>query len=184
MNWAIHELKEQNMLDSIKQSIPEIAKDIRLNLTRVLDVSQGEGLSEQHIMGSALAVAYSLADKELIQAIKGEINNEQLVNAAQLAASLMAMTNIYYRFAHLTENAEVAHLPAGLRMQGMMNPGVDRPTFEALSLAVSALNGCGTCISAHTRQLQEHGFSAAAVARIGRISSVMHAVYVSRRFAE
>ncbi len=170
------------MLDDIKQSIPEIAKDIRLNLGKVLDVSQGDGLNEEQILGSALAVAYSLGDQKLIEGLKEFITDASLINAAQLAASLMAMTNIYYRFAHLTENSEVEHVPVGLRMQGMMSPGVDRVTFETLSLAVSALNGCGTCISSHAHQLQEHGFSAAALARIGRISAVIHGVYVSRRF--
>lgn len=169
------------MLDSIKAQIPEIAKDIRLNLSKVLDLSQNEGLNDAQILGSALAVAYSLGDKELITQLKAHINDDALVNAAQLAASLMAMTNIYYRFVHLTNHAEVGHIPAGLRMQGMMNPGVERVTFEALSLAVSALNGCGVCISSHTRQLSEHGFSAAAIARIGRISAVIHAVHVSRK---
>ncbi|MBL7480266.1 carboxymuconolactone decarboxylase family protein [Legionella bononiensis] len=170
------------MIENIKNFLPEIAKDIRLNLGKVLDVSMNDGLSKQQILGSALAVAYSLGDKELITEIKEEIDDEQVINASQLAASLMAMTNIYYRFVHLTENPEVEHIPAGLRMQGMMNPGVDRVTFETLSLAVSSLNGCGTCISSHTHQLKEHGFSAAAIARVGRISAVIHAVYVSKRF--
>jgi alkyl hydroperoxide reductase subunit D len=170
------------MLEQIKLSIPEIAKDIRLNLVKVLDTSNSDGLNEGQILGAALAVAYSLGDKEIIDGLKELINEEQLNKAAQLAASLMAMTNIYYRFAHLTENQEVERLPAGLRMQGMMNPGVDGATFEILSLAVSAINGCGICISSHTHQLIEHGFSALAIARIGRISSVIHAVSVSRKF--
>lgn len=169
------------MLDNIKDSLPEIAKDIRLNLGKVLDVSQNDGLTEGQILGSALTVAYSLDDKELIKELKELTTDDELVNASQLAASLMAMTNIYYRFVHLTGSMEVGHVPAGLRMQGMMNPGTDKVTFEVLSLAASVLNGCGTCISAHTRQLQEHGFSATAIARIGRISAVIHAVYVSRR---
>lgn len=172
------------MLDNIKQSIPDIAKDIRLNLSKVLDLSQNDGLTEGQILGSALAVAYSLDDKELISELKEAINDEALVKAAQLAASLMAMTNIYYRFIHLTEHPEIEHVPAGLRMQGMMNPGVDRVTFETLSLAVSAINGCGACISSHTRQLREHGFSAATIARIGRVSAVIHAVVISRQLAQ
>lgn len=170
------------MLEQIKQNIPEVAKDIRLNLSKVLDVTQTDGLTAEQILGSALAVAYSLDDKEVFDSLKEEVTDGALINAAQLAASLMAMTNIYYRFTHLTGNSEVEHVPAGLRMQGMINPGVDKVTFEVLSLAVSAINGCEVCISSHTRQLQEHGFSATAIARIGRISAVLHAVFVSRRF--
>jgi alkyl hydroperoxide reductase subunit D len=171
------------MLEHITQTIPDVAKDIRLNLTKVLDLTQNEGLTKEQIVGAALAVSYSLGDKELIIELQGLIANEQLVNAAKLSASLMAMTNIYYRFVHLSENQELEHLPAGLRMQGMMNPGVDRVTFEVLCLAVSALNGCGACISSHARQLQEHGFSTASIARIGRISAVIHAAHVCRTFA-
>lgn len=169
-------------MEQIKQEIPEVAKDIRLNLSKVLDLAQNDGLNQEQILGSALAVAYSLDDKPLVDSLKELIVEPKVINAAQLAASLMAMTNIYYRFTHLTDNQEVELLPAGLRMQWMMNPGVDKATFEMLSLAVSALNGCGTCVSSHAHQLKEHGFSAAAIARIGKISAVIHAVAVSRRF--
>ncbi len=167
------------MLDTIKEQLPDFAKDARLNLTKVLDLTQRDGLTEGQIMGSALAVAYHLGNKELANNLGALHQDEKIEEAAKLAASLMAMTNIYYRFVHLGEHSELAQIPAGLRMQGMMNSGVDRLTFEVLSLAVSILNGCGACISAHTRQLQEHGFSASALARIGRITAVIHAVHVS-----
>ena len=171
------------MLEAIKTAIPEVAKDIRLNLSKVLDRTQSDGLSLEQILGSALAVALSLNDKELAAVLEQEIADEALINAIKLAVSLMAMTNIYYRFIHLSQDNEVEHLPAGLRMQGMMNPGVDRVTFEAFCLAVSVLNGCGMCISSHTKQLREHGFSAPAIARLGRIAAVLHAAHVSRRLA-
>ncbi|KTD80480.1 carboxymuconolactone decarboxylase family protein [Legionella waltersii] len=172
------------MLEQIVQTIPDIAKDIRLNLTKVLDLSQSEGLTKDQILGSALAVSFSLSDKALINELVNLCENDELVNAAKLAASLMAMTNIYYRYVHLSENQEIEHIPAGLRMQGMMNPGVERVTFEVLCLAVSAINGCGVCISSHTRQLQEHGFSASTLARVGRISAVIYASHVCRNFNE
>ncbi|MDI9817901.1 MULTISPECIES: carboxymuconolactone decarboxylase family protein [unclassified Legionella] len=167
------------MLDNIKQQLPEFAKDIRLNLTKVLDVTQTDGLTEQQVVGAALAVAYHLGNQELTNGLQALTKEEAVIEAAKLAASLMAMSNIYYRFVHLSEQPELAHVPAGLRMQGMMNPGVDRVTFEVLSLAISILNGCGACISAHSRQLKEHGLSAQALSRIGRISAVIHAAHVS-----
>ena len=168
------------MLEHIKVNIPEVAKDIRLNLGKVLEVVN-DGLTTEQLFSSALAVAYTLEDDELIEGLKQELVNTELIRAAQLAASLMAMTNIYYRFVHLTEDAEVGHIPAGLRMQGMMNPGIDKVTFELLCLAVSAVNGCGTCVSSHTHQLREHGLSAGAIAHVGRISAVINAVSVSRK---
>lgn len=167
------------MLEITKQQLPEFAKDIRLNLAKVLDLTQTDGLTEQQIIGAALAVAYHLGDELVIADLLEMKRDEKITEAAKLAASLMAMTNIYYRFVHLSRHAELAQVPASLRMQGIVNPGVDRLTFEVFSLAVSILNGCGTCISSHTGQLQEQGLSTQALARIGRIAAVIHAVHVS-----
>ncbi|MBA2657043.1 MAG: carboxymuconolactone decarboxylase family protein [Tatlockia sp.] len=167
------------MLERTKESLPELAKDVRLNLAKVLDLEQGEGLSREQILGSALAVAHHLNNEFLIAELS-ELTLDAMQKAAKLAVSLMAMTNIYYRFVHLSENKDLAQLPANLRMQGMLNPGVDKLSFEVLCLAVSVLNGCGACISAHTRLLTEQGFSAQKIARIGRIAAVINAVHISQ----
>lgn len=168
-------------MQSIKDLLPEFAKDARINVGKVLDLEQTDGLSQAQIVGSALAVAYHLGNPALAAGIKTLQIDFDIEEAAKNAASLMAMNNIYYRFVHLSELPELERLPAGLRMQGMMNPGTDKVTFEVLSLAVSILNGCGACISAHSRQLLEHGLTQAAVARVGRISAVIHAVHVSSK---
>lgn len=166
------------MLETIKDKLPEIAKDARINLSKIMDTTQPDGLTPEQIRGCALAVIYHLNNPFLLDEISEDVSSA-LKEAAKLTASLMAMTNVYYRFIHLAEQPELSHVPAGLRMQGMMNPGVDKPTFEAMSLAVSILNGCGACISAHCKQLKDHGFSVQSLARIGRISAVLHAVHVS-----
>ncbi|QRN03162.1 alkyl hydroperoxide reductase [Legionella sp. MW5194] len=167
------------MLQFIKDLLPEFAKDARVNVGKVLDLEQTDGLSQEQIVGSALAVAYHLGNQPLVAGIKGLQGDFTIEEAAKNAASIMAMNNLYYRFVHLSELPELGQIPAGLRMQGMMNPGTDKVTFEVLSLAVSVLNGCGACISAHSRQLLEHGLTPAAIARVGRISAVIHAVHVS-----
>ncbi|KTD66087.1 carboxymuconolactone decarboxylase family protein [Legionella spiritensis] len=167
------------MVDFIKEKLPEFARDARINLTKVLDVTQTDGLTEEQIIGSALAVAYHLGDDTLIAGLIESVGNDTIRQAAKVAASLMAMNNIYYRFVHLSELAELGQVPTGLRMQGMMNSGTDKVTFEIMCLAVSGLNGCGACISAHSRQLLEHGLPLSAIARIGKISAVLHAVHVS-----
>lgn len=167
------------MLDNIKERLPEFAKDARINLGKVLDLTQTDGLSEEQVVGSALAVAFHIGNQVLINELLALPHAEKLQEPAKLAASLMAMTNVYYRFIHLSESPELAQVPAGLRMQSMMSPGIDRVSFEVFSLAVSILNGCGACISAHTKQLQEQGLKVQAIARIGRISAVIHATHVS-----
>ena len=167
------------MWELLKEQLPEFAKDARLNLTKVLDFSQNDGLTNNQIAGVALAVSYHLGNPKIALALR-ELNAESHIDAAaKIAASLMAMSNIYYRFVHLSEEPQLGQLPAGLRMQGMMNSGTDAVTFEVMCLAVSIVNGCGACISAHTRQLKEHGLPAQALARIGKIAAVLHAVDVT-----
>ena len=87
----------------------------------------------------------------------------------------MGMNNVYYRFTHLVEDEEYAKLPARLRMNVMANPGIDKLDFELVSLAVSAINGCGRCIVAHERQLTGHGVAREAVQSAVRIAAVIHA---------
>ncbi|ACL58888.1 alkylhydroperoxidase [Methylobacterium nodulans ORS 2060] len=63
--------------------------------------------------------------------------------AAETAATVMAMNNVYYRFTQLASNPAYAMLPVKLRMSSIGNPDTDRADFELWSLAVSAMNGCG-----------------------------------------
>jgi alkyl hydroperoxide reductase subunit D len=67
-------------------------------------------------------------------------------------------------------------MPARLRMNVLGNPGIDKLDFELLSLAVSAINGCGTCVAAHERQLRQHGTSREAVQSAVRIAATIHGV--------
>jgi alkyl hydroperoxide reductase subunit D len=83
---------------------------------------------------------------------------------------------VYYRFTHLVEDTEYATLPARLRMNVIGNPGIAKVDFELLSLAVSAINGCGACIVAHERQVRQHGLGREAVQSAVRIAATVHAV--------
>ena len=67
-------------------------------------------------------------------------------------------------------------MPARLRMNVLASPGIARADFELLSLAVSAINGCGTCVASHERQVREHGLTREAVQSAVRIAATVHAV--------
>jgi alkyl hydroperoxide reductase subunit D len=88
----------------------------------------------------------------------------------------MGMNNVYYRVLHLVEDPEYAQLPARLRMNVIGNPGIDKVDFELLSLAVSAINGCGTCVASHERQLRKHELTRETVQSAVRIAATVHAV--------
>jgi alkyl hydroperoxide reductase subunit D len=99
--------------------------------------------------------------------------------AAKAAAAIMAMNNVYYRFLHLVEDEEYAKLRAGLRMNVIANPGTARENFELWSLAVSAVNGCGKCMTAHEKVLREAGLTREQIQAAVRIAAVVHAVAVT-----
>lgn len=166
-------------LDSLKDAIPDYARDLKLNLGTVLTTQGAPGLSEQEIWSIALATAIASRNVRFareIEACAREKLDEQWIAGARGAAAIMGMNNVYYRFLHLVEDGEYQAMPARLRMNVIGNPGIDRYDFELLSLAVSAVNGCGLCITAHERKLREHGVGREAIQSAVRIASTIHAV--------
>ncbi len=166
-------------MDTLRDRIPDYARDLRLNLSSVLTPQGAPGLSEAQLWMTALASAIASRNAELARAIEAAAT-EKLepvqVEAARAAAAIMGMNNVYYRFLHLVEDDEYAKLPARLRMNVIGSPGIDKVDFELMSLAVSAVNGCGKCVSSHERILRQHELGREAVQSAVRIASVIHAV--------
>lgn len=168
-------------LDRIKSGLPDYAKDLRLNLESVLGEGGAPGLSQKQIALVALASAIASRHAPLTEAIAqfaSQHADGKELDGARTAAALMGMTNIYYRFLHLVENDEYGTLRAGLRMNAMASPGCDKIDFDLASVAVSAINGCGSCVASHERTLRKHDVSAQAVQSAARIAAVIHAVAV------
>ena len=168
-----------NTLENLRDALPGYARDLQLNLGTVLTPAGAPGLSERQIWAVALAAASASRNATFtarLQALAAQHLDATHVNAAHAAAAIMAMNNVYYRFLHLVEDQEYAKLPARLRMSVIGNPGIARTDFELLSLAVSAINGCGTCVASHERQLRQHGLTREAVQSAVRIAATVHAV--------
>ena len=166
-------------LDAIRDALPDYARDLKLNLGSVLSGSGAPGLTDRQIW--AVAVAAAIASRHVplardLEALARAHLSDAELDAARAAAAIMGMNNIYYRFLHLVEDGEYKQMPARLRMNVMANPGIDKLDFELLSLAVSAINGCGTCVASHERQLRQHGVTREAVQSVARIAAVIHAV--------
>jgi len=130
----------------------------------------------------ALASAIASRHRPLAEALAG-LASESLAPAeiagVRAAAAMMAMTNVYYRFTHLLSNKEYETMRAGLRMNVMRDPGIDKASYELCALAVSAINGCGACVDSHEKTLREHGVSGQGVQSAARIAAVVHAVAVT-----
>ena len=167
-------------LDSIRDSLPDYARDLRLNLGCGADHHRRTGPDRAADLGGGLRRGHCLAARAVRRAISRRSPPRTWMpadlNAARAAAAIMGMNNIYYRFLHLVEDAEYQQLPARLRMNVLANPGIDKLDFELLSLAVSAINGCGTCVASHERQLRQHGVSREAIQSAVRIAATVHAV--------
>jgi alkyl hydroperoxide reductase subunit D len=167
------ELSVQNLRDNID----DFAKDIRINLGTVLKEGQS-GLSENQIFGIALASAYATQNINVIENIKAEamkILSKSEMTAAKSSASIMAMNNVYYRFAHLVHDKDYRTMSAGLRMNVIGQSGIDKGDFELYALAVSAINGCGMCMDAHVREVTKAGISKDGIQHSVKIASVITA---------
>jgi alkyl hydroperoxide reductase subunit D len=165
-------------LDHLKNSLPDYAKDIRLNLG---SLATEPSLSPEQRAGTFVASAIASRNVAVIEAITEEFGpclSAEALSAAKAAAAIMAMNNIYYRFTHLV-GGDYPNMPAKLRMNVMARPGVDKATFELWSLAVSAINGCGMCMESHERAVRQHGLTAEQVQAVVRIAAVVHATAVT-----
>jgi lipoyl-dependent peroxiredoxin subunit D len=172
-------------IEQLKNQLPDYAKDIKLNLSSVLTPEGAPDLTQKQIYLIALASAYATKNAELISAITTDSSPHLLeneINAAKSSATIMAMNNIYYRFIHLVTDKSYSTMPAKLRMNIIGNPGIDKKDFELTCLAVSAINGCGMCIDAHTLELNKAGVTRLAIQSAVRIASVINATAVAKTF--
>ncbi|MDI3254476.1 MAG: carboxymuconolactone decarboxylase family protein [Bacillota bacterium] len=164
-------------LDSLIDSLPSHAKDLKLNYSSL--VRQNTELTPQQLWGTVVASAIATRNPDLTAAALDEGAkqlSQQALEAAKAAASVMGMNNIYYRFLHLTSNEKYATMPARLRMNVMRTHGVDHNDFELWSLAVSAINGCGKCIDSHEKVVREKGVTEETILAVVRVASVIHAI--------
>ncbi|MBU6373074.1 MAG: carboxymuconolactone decarboxylase family protein [Alphaproteobacteria bacterium] len=162
-------------LDALRDALPDYAKDQKLNLGSLAAETL---LTDQQKWGCFLASAHAIGVPQVVKAIEAEVAGKispEAATAAKAAAAIMGMNNVYYRSMHLLQNQEYRTLRAGLRMNIMMNPGVDKVDFELWSLAVSAINGCGMCLDSHEEELRKRGVPNTHIQAAIRIAAVVNA---------
>ncbi len=162
-------------IEALKERLPEYAKDIKLNLG---SLAADPTLTAQQRAGAFVASALASRNAEVTRAVVSEFGAQlspEALAAAKAAASIMGMNNVYYRFVHLV-GGDYERLPARLRMNVIGKPGVEKVDFELWSLAVSAVNGCGMCLTAHEKVVRDAGLSQEQVQTAVRIAAVVHAV--------
>ena len=166
-------------IEQTRDALPDYARDLKLNLGSVLTSTGAPGLNDKQVWSIALASANAARNTSVARSIEAESRAhlaEVDVEGAKAAAAIMGMNNIYYRFLHLVEDGEYQTMPARLRMNVIANHGIDKLDFELISLAVSAVNGCGLCVTSHEKKLRAHDVSREAIQSAVRIAATIHAV--------
>lgn len=163
-------------VDDVKNSIPDHAKDIKLNLDAV--INRG-GLDEVDAHACALAAAISAGNGELAYEIgmNGPLMGTPEREAAKTAAALMGMNNVYYPFAEMTGDENLKGLPPGLRMQAYAtHGGVSKKKFEMYALCASIVGKCHFCVKSHYDILKNEGMTVQELQTVGKIAAVINAV--------
>jgi len=159
-------------LNSIKERMPEYAKDIRLNLDGAIARSS---LAPEDALGVALAAAVAARSPELVAAFKAAIPGAE-GHAALTAAALMAMNNVWYPFVEMAGDDELKTMRAELRMNAYATSGgVSKLKFEAYALSASIVGKCNFCVKSHHDLLKKEGMSTQQLRDIGRIAAVVNA---------
>ena len=81
-------------VDSIKEALPDYAKDTKLNLDAVINRST---LDSTLAEGCALAAAMATGNGKLVSFIQSGLEDAKERDAALTASSLMGMSNVWYR---------------------------------------------------------------------------------------
>ena len=162
-------------VDALKeQSIPDYAKDTRLNLDAVIKRST---LPVEEAEAVALAAAFATGNAKLWTWLSNQIENKTETNAAIVAASLMAQNNVWYPYVEMADDASLKGLPAQLRMNAIAtHGGTTKARFESYSLAASIVGKCHFCVKAHYETLKKEGYTVEQLRDIGRIAAVMTSV--------
>jgi len=163
-------------LEQLLSLCPDYAKDLKLNLTSVLNQAE---LTPRQTWGTFVACAVAARNPEVLETALTESAKHltpESLNSAKAASAVMGMNNIFYRFRHLSSNEKYGTLPARLRMQMIRMHGGDPVDFELYCLAVSAINGCAACVDSHERVVREKGLTEENVLAAIRIASVVHAL--------
>jgi alkyl hydroperoxide reductase subunit D len=159
-------------IDSVKEALPDYAKDAKLNLDAVLLRST---LNADEAMGCAVAALAATGNGKLLSVLLADTPVE--ANAAMTAASLMAQNNVWYPYVEMAEDESLKGLPAQLRMNAIAtHGGTTKERFEAYSRAASIVGKCHFCVKAHYDGLKKMGYNVEQLRDIGRIAAVMNSV--------
>ncbi len=99
-------------VENLKNSLPEYAKDLKLNLS---SIARTTVLNEQQLWGTLLATAAATKSASTLKEIASEAADNlsaEAYNAALGAASIMGMNNVFYRTKATSTVSTTTFVPA------------------------------------------------------------------------
>jgi alkyl hydroperoxide reductase subunit D len=158
----------------IKEVLPDYAKDTKLNLDSVINRSS---LDVNVANACALSAAMATGNGKLVAFIQSSLEDAVERDAALTASSLMAMTNTWYPYVEMADDANLSGLPPQLRMNAIAtHGGTSKLNFEAYALAASIVGKCHFCVKSHYDTLKAEGVPVEQLRDIGRIAAIIAAV--------
>jgi alkyl hydroperoxide reductase subunit D len=150
-------------IEAVTDMVPDYARDLKLNLSGLFNASP---LTEQQLWGAVAAVAAASAPSPAVPELdaEGRLHLSPEAHASShAAAAIMTMNNVYYRSKHMLVDLGVTsyeNVPPRLRMQAISNhSSATKAEFELWCFAVSAANGCASCLVAHEQELRKADMS-------------------------
>lgn len=171
-----------NSMDRMINGETKYVKDLRINLKNTVN-SEHLSLKESYLIAGAVAsnekVTF-LADAFFEKAKENGASKEEIAETAA-CASLLAVNNVFYRYKHFikSSNDKYQNMPARIKMNIMMNPVLGKEFFELVSLAVSAVNGCETCVNSHEESVRKFGSKEERIFDAVRLAAVVKGLTVA-----
>jgi alkyl hydroperoxide reductase subunit D len=163
-------------LEMMSDGETKYLRDLRVNVKNVLTSTNIQS-KESYLLALSIAVneKNDLLVKSFTEKAKELEASEAEIAETIACASMLASNNVFYRFRHFTKETNPAYqtMPAGIKMNVMMNPVLGKELFELMSLAVSAVNGCESCVNSHEESVRKLGASDARIFDAIRLASVI-----------
>lgn len=163
-------------LESMTNGETKFLRDLRINLKNILG---SENLKPKEAYLISLSIAANEKNRVLSESFSKkaiELGATDAEIAETYACTAMLSTNnVFYRFKHFIKasNPNYQSMPAGIKMNVMMSPVLGKELFELISLAVSAVNGCESCVNSHEESVRKLGSSEARVYDAVKLASII-----------
>jgi alkyl hydroperoxide reductase subunit D len=159
-----------NWLESVKESIPEHAEDIKNNL---LDIMANHGLEKVDAHGCAYSAAIAASNGGL--AFEIEMNSPLFMTDAEReatkgAAALMGRNNTWFIFSEIVDTYQDSFTEITNTF------GVSKKKFYMYSLAASIVGKCNHSIKFYYDALIAEGMTVDQLRNIAKIASIVNAI--------